>query len=104
MRYQKYVSFAMFVLLLTASLCFCEVSDENVTRIENTAVNQSFRSEDSILRKFAYYQKMGRVEISKAMRKLRKEGASHVYVFLWLFVFSFGYGIFHAVGPGHGPT
>ncbi|MBN1621288.1 MAG: hypothetical protein JW871_01705 [Endomicrobiales bacterium] len=102
MKHSKFILLYVFLVSFGISLCYCAVPSGQPNGIDRGVKGDSLSSEKTLFRKFADYQKKGRVAISRAMRKLRKSSNVSVYAFVWLFLFSFGYGIFHALGPGHG--
>jgi ABC-type nickel/cobalt efflux system permease component RcnA len=102
MKYFKCLFISVFLFLFFVSVACCADKGYGGKAPDKTINLQKNPSQNTLFRRFAEYQKKGRITIARVMRKLRKTPGVPVYALFWLFVFSFGYGIFHAAGPGHG--
>jgi len=95
----------LIVLLSLSVLCFCLCKFANTTDLQLEPKTPAYKTVPqqrsiSIFRSFAELQKKGNGIINRNIQLLKNEPDGRVLV--WLLFFSLGYGMLHALGPGHG--
>jgi ABC-type nickel/cobalt efflux system permease component RcnA len=98
-----FIKINVFQLLLTAILLTILSVSFTRTVPQAFAKHQSevsVREQEGLYRRFIIYQRKGIVIVNKGIWKLKERFNINTYLLLMLF--SFGYGVLHALGPGHG--
>lgn len=94
----------LFVLLILSISFFCICKSVRITNSQPFSKSSRYETpsskKSSIWRTFVKYQRKGNRILNRNIRSLKDNFG--LKTLTWLFLFSFLYGVFHAIGPGHG--